>query len=148
MVVFQMREPHWVYVEKEGIYLANLVLTDDIEIDLVKIPPKGKLSYHYHIRPNNGTEEFYFIEGNDKYIVIVDDKVLLNPKYVVFKSYQRHSVINLSNKDLIFIAVYKPPFKEGEVILCDQQELLSIIRNSSLEEKIKESILEILKMKL
>ncbi len=108
-------ENSWFFVEEENVYIKKLYKDENVEMILAKIPAKDEMKTHVHERPDNGTENYIFQNGGH-FVLLPENKTYETEKAfeLVFKSGEPHGIKNLSDKDLIFIAVYTPPFKEGE----------------------------------
>jgi oxalate decarboxylase/phosphoglucose isomerase-like protein (cupin superfamily) len=82
-----------------------------------KIRSNEELKMHYHER-HGGDELFCFYKGGHFKIRTKEKEVEFNttfPVYVSFKDGEAHAIVNLSNNELEFQAIYSPPFCPGEV---------------------------------
>jgi mannose-6-phosphate isomerase-like protein (cupin superfamily) len=110
-------ELKWTYSEKHDVYLGindKLPKNNFADIIFGKIEPNHALKPHYHHRPDDGYEAFFFfrgghleLTGNNGEITIYNKKI---PFYLNFKSNDIHGMKNVGPEDLYFEVITAPKF--------------------------------------
>lgn len=110
----------WKFNKEENVFVGINpdLCSKELGIYHIRIKPKEELRKHYHERPNNGKEIFFFYKGGH-FLLEINGKTYehnsTEPLYLCLESGEIHGIKNLSNDVLEFQAVYCPDFEEGEV---------------------------------
>lgn len=121
MVYVDFEELKWIYSEKHDCYLGvndKLPKNEFADIVFAKIEPKHTLAPHYHNRPHNGYEAFFFFNGGHIELIGENGKRTVYKKqipfYLHFTSNEVHGIKNLGDDDLFFEVICAPKFDPNE----------------------------------
>ena len=126
MTYVDFNELKWTYSSKHDCYLGtNDKLPNNSSADIVfaKLLPGHTLRPHYHKRPQNGYEAFFFFKGGN--VELIADKGQRTtysknvPFYLYFTSDQVHGIRNLGKEEIVFEVICAPKFVPDEEIFVE-----------------------------
>jgi len=123
MKIIKSSDLNWILNKEEDVWIGlNSKLEPDSRLGIshAKLEPNQELKTHYHNRPDNGHEVFFFYQ-NGKIILKTkqgEKEIEINePIYLMFKTREEHGIKNIGQKPIEFQLIYVPKFQEGEVYL-------------------------------
>jgi oxalate decarboxylase/phosphoglucose isomerase-like protein (cupin superfamily) len=121
MTHVDFNELKWVYSDKHDCYLGvsdKLPSNTFADIVFAKVLPGHTLKPHYHKRPQNGYEAFFFFKGGHIELISENGRRTTYrkaiPFYLYFVSNEIHGIRNLGNEDLFFEVICAPKFDPNE----------------------------------
>ena len=115
----------WSYYDKHDIYLGvnnQLFISKHVDIVHARIEPDHTLTPHYHNRPQDGQEIFFFFAGGKLALIDKDGQETVydedSPFYLYFGSGpdEAHGIRNLGATDLEFAVICAPAFDPEEEV--------------------------------
>ena len=110
----------WIEAKPENIKIGLFPIEWDEKISIIhaRIKPGEIMTEHYHERPQQGHEIYFFYKGGKFRITSngqTKDFDTQEPFYWTIKNGEKHKIENLGDNILEFQAIYTPKFEMDEV---------------------------------
>jgi hypothetical protein len=117
----------WIYSEMLDISIGidkNLPANTLADIVYARLDPRQTLKRHYHTRPGEGYEAFFFFNGANINVLLKDGEqieiVRREPFHVTFHDDEIHGIINNADEPVYFEVLCTPRHRDGEEVLAQQ----------------------------